>query len=713
MALDNFESLPGIIHELQDGGLQISEVNDAPVVLVLGVAEQGVTGRKVSVVRANESENQFGREGTLVRGMYEAISGGSKNTALLRINALSAILYGVGTDDQVTDPTRIETLLRDGAAADAYFVRYETPATLGPNATLGRLQIRNANGVTVYDNNPGGQLIDLGEAIVSGTFDGGTDIGALGDPEDFVSFRELAQDQVEVVAEAVGVIPGVPTAADTFDLAQSDTVAGSHVVYVDGDEISDTLWTLNVGAGVGGVDQIEIDSVTAAFVGAEAVTVDYAYDANADVNLRDGSDGLNPSRMELYEALDEAYRSLENDEIDVVIPMDAYLDDKNVVDGNTVVLSSDESLAVGRRYPVAGSNGDTLGKLYVEEFEGEFFYFWDTNNDGVAEIFPVGVGAASATTKTDGTALALTDFAEVNFAYQLANFCFSLSVNDNEVTGVIGTRGPKSFSAKDISQWVGKAPTLDTDDNVVASGSGLLGNKFMAGSVARDRGFFATFSGKLPSGADFDSNSDIIRDRNGHMIDIGKYLSVTAMPLTFFNPTDQTGFGYQATMAAFYGGFYSNLDSNSSPTNKEISGARAPFRISKTKLNSLARYHYVAIKQKEDTLRISDAATAARDDSDFTRLTTVRIIADVVDAVRAVAEPYIGEPNTASRRVALETGITRELARLQELGYIQRFEARVSATVAQQIQGNATVELLIVPAFELRKITIITSLAAQ
>jgi len=130
-------------------------------------------------------------------------------------------------------------------------------------------------------------------------------------------------------------------------------------------------------------------------------------------------------------------------------------------------------------------------------------------------------------------------------------------------------------------------------------------------------------------------------------------------------------------------------------------------------LNSLAKYKYVAIKQKENTLRISDAPTAARDDSDFQRLTTVRIIADVVDATRAVAEPYIGEPNTASRRVALETGITRELARLQELGFIQRFEARVSATVAQQIQGDATVELLIVPAFELRKITIITSLAAQ
>jgi radical SAM superfamily enzyme len=50
---------------------------------------------------------------------------------------------------------------------------------------------------------------------------------------------------------------------------------------------------------------------------------------------------------------------------------------------------------------------------------------------------------------------------------------------------------------------------------------------------------------------------------------------------------------------------------------------------------------------------------------------------------------------------------------LQELGFVQRFEAKVTATVAQQIQGDATVELVIVPAFELKKITIITSLAKQ
>jgi len=707
MALDKFESLPGIIHELQDGGLQISEASSAPSVLVLGTASKGVAGIKKQVVRAQESESEFGRQGTVVRGMYEALAGGSTNTFLLRINAKSATLLGVGTDNQLTDPTSIQTLIKDGAAADLYSVFYRTPATLGPNAVTGRLQVKNALGVLVYDNNPGSQPIDLGEVIVSGDFEGGTDIGLS---TAFVTLRDVAQDQVAVTAFAAGTM----TAAgpETFDLGHALTNPGSYIVYVDGSELANSEFSISYGTGTLGVDEITVD-LSGNLAGGEVITVSYSYDASAAYSLLDGSDGLNPSKMEMYEALAETYRSLENDEVDVVIPMNVYLDDKNIADGDTITLSSDVSLAVGNRYPVPGSLGDALGRLYIQEFEGEFFYFWDIDGDGVAEIWPVNVGLASATTGIDGETLTLEDFHEVNFAYQLAEFCFALSVNDNEVTGVIGTRAPASYSAKDISIWIGKEAVVDSEGNVLANGTGLLGNKFVAGTSTRDAGFFATESGWLSTSADFDSDPSILRDRNGHKIDIGKYISLVGMYLTFFNPTDQTGFGYQSSMAAYYGGFYSALPVASAPTNKVVNGVRAPFRVSKTKLNSLAKLKYVGIKQKENRLRISDAPTAARNDSDFTRLTTMRIVADAIDSVRSVAEPYIGEPNTALARKSLETGIIRELSRLQELGNIQRFEARVSATSDQEIQGDATVELVLVPAFELRKITIITSLAKQ
>jgi hypothetical protein len=825
MALDKFEYLPGIIHELQDGGLQISETSAAPKVLVLGTASKGVASLKKQVVRAQESENEFGKEGTLVRGMYEALAGGSSNTFLYRLNAKSATLTGVGTDDQSSSPTFIETLIKDGSAADLYSIYYRTPATLGPNFTEGRLQVENALGVLVYDNNPGGTPIDLGEVIVSGTFDAGVDIGTA---SVFVTLRDVAQEEVAVTAEATGASYGGGTAETTdftvpagaalsggeyftfsspvkdyymfctvdgvgtdplvasrtavqvdllgadsatqvatkvaaaFDGIESGVVfdgssavavvtalnlyngnttdvadgdfgitgitatdgtdngpeanialgndfvnEASLKVYIGGTEVASSFITLN---SVTNPDQF---TIAAGSILTGAVTVDYTYDADSKHELDDGSDGLNPSRMELYEALEDAYRSLENDEVDIVLPMNVFLDDKNVADGDTLALTASVENPVGRRYPVPGAAGDGLGELYIEEYEGAFYYFWDIDNDGQAEIYPAGVGSASATTGIDGTSLTAADFHEVNFAYQLANFCFSLSVNDNECTGVVGTLGPASYSAKDVSNWIGKEPTFDALGDVSADGSGLLGNKFMAGTLSRDAGFYATDDGFLPTSGDFDSDASILEDRNGHKIDIGKYISVVAMPLTFFNATDDTGFGYQASMASYYGGFYSALPVASAPTNKVVSGARAPFRVSKTKLNSLAKYKYIAIKQKENRLRISDSPTAARDDSDFTRLTTMRIIADAIDSVRAVAEPYIGEGNTALARVSLETGIVRELSQKQELGNIQRFEARVSATSTQQIQGDSTVELTIVPAFELRKITIITSLAKQ
>jgi hypothetical protein len=706
MAIDQFENLPGILADLQDGGLTISETTTGPRVLVLGTSNKGPSDRKVRVARNQESEALFGSEGSLIRGMYEARSGGATDTFLYRINTLSAILYGVGTDNQITNPTSLETLLKDGSAADLYFVRYVSPSSLGPNATIGHLKIRNALGQLVYDNNPGGLPIDTGEVIVAGKFTGGLDIGVLLDPEDFVSFRDIAADRTQVTGEVLATLyTGVAYNAEP--LANDYAVPGTLKIYIDGVEIADTSVTLNT---VPLPSEVSISAGEAFTAG--VVTADYQYDAESLYSLRDGKDGATSSKMELYEALDLAYQNLESDELDQVIPMEAFLDDMNVVDGDIIVHSTSELFPVGQRYPIPGSDGDGLGKLYKEEFEGSMYYFWDTDLDGTAEIFP-SVGLASATTKIDGSALAASDFKEVNFAYQLADFCFRITLNDNFCLGTIGTSMPASNSIKDVSLWVGKDPTLDaTTGAVIADGSGLLGNKFMAGTVTRNAGFYATFSGNLPTG-NFDTNSDIIKDFGGHKVDLGKYLSITAAPLVFFNDFDQTGFGYQANAAAYYAGFVSQLSAKSAPTNKTIAGVRAPFRLFKTKLNSLAGAKYVVTKQKEGLVKIADAPTAARPDSDYQRLTTVRIVAGALDIVRFVGDPYIGEPNTQLRRAALEESIRKELADYQKAGFVQRFDVKVLATPTQVIQGDQTVELEIVPAFELRKITVITSLAKQ
>lgn len=697
MAIDRYENLPAIISEIQDGAFKIVVTNTDPSVLVLGTAAKGVSGKPIPARKAQEAEARFGLDGTLTRGMYEAGAGGATNVYQMRIGAKSAILYGVGTDDMVIDPTSIETLLKDKDASSVYFVRYTNPITRGPNEEVGRLLVKNAVGQIVYDNNPGGQPIDLGEVMVSGDFTGGLNIGVVGNSTDFVALNAIAQDTVANTDS----FPAVAIAPASFSLSETPN-QGSVKVLVDGSEISKSNFTV-VGAVLTLTNSADADGLD--------VEVSYDYDSNVFVNLRDGSDGIELSNMELYEALDKAYSDIETEEFKQLVPMGALIDAKNVADGDLVILSSNQRLPTNQRYPIAGSKGDALGKLFKEEYEGEVFYFWDVNGDGVAEIFP-SVGAADSTHKISGEVLSAADFKEVNFAYQLANACFVIASNEYNVTGTIGTSLPASYSTKDVSLWIGKEPVLDTENGIVQNGSGLLGNKHMVGKLGYKPGFYATELGNLP-GPGAESTGGILTDRGNKPIDIGRFISVYYHPQTFLNPVDTTGFGYVSNGAAYYAGMISSLIPQSAPTNKVALGADSLVKLPKIKLDSLAKFHYVGLKQKNRVFRISDAPTAARAGSDFVRLSTVRVLDRIIDIVREVGEPYIGEPNNAQARLSLETNIRTRLLLEMKDNLMSRFEVSVSASPTQRIQGDCDIELVIVPPFEMKKIRVYTSLARE
>jgi hypothetical protein len=533
--------------------------------------------------------------------------------------------------------------------------------------------------------------------MVSGDLIGGANIGVVSDPESFVSLRAIAQDQVSASQTFAAVV----TAPATFTLSHSAN-AGSVKITLDGDEVDQNDYSV-----VGAVLTFDVP----ADADNKVVVVTYTYDGSVSLNLRDGSDGINLSNMELYEALEKAYTDVEAEEFKQYLPQGALLDAPNVADGHIAILSSDLSIPVGQRYPIADSKGDVLGKLFKEEFEGEMFYFWDVNGDGVAEIYP-SVGSASSTTSIAGETLAVGDFKEVNFAYQLANACFVASANEYNVNGVIGTSLPASMSTKDISIWIGKEPVLDEEGEIVQNGTGLLGNKHMVGRLNYKPGFFGTDIGNLPgAGAQF--SGSVLKDRGQKPVDIGRYISVYCYPQTFVNPVDETGFGYISNGASYYGGVIASLLPQSAPTNKVAQGADSLVKLPKIKLDSLAKYHYVGLKQKNRVFRISDAPTAARPGSDFRRLSTVRVLDKIIDIVREVGQPYIGEANSTQARLSLETNLRSRLLIEQKNNVMQRFEVRVSATTKQRIEGDCDVELIIVPPFEMKKIRVYTSLAKE
>jgi hypothetical protein len=442
-----------------------------------------------------------------------------------------------------------------------------------------------------------------------------------------------------------------------------------------------------------------------------------------------GTDGTSLSKMKLWECLYNAYQLLEDYTFDFVVPMGVYLDDRNTQDMTTAQVTALQTGApwasAGNTYPTANTSFDVLGKVYVENYQGKNYFWWDLNRTASADLWPVGVGSSSATVTSSGHTLATGDYHEVNFAYDLAHFCFAQSENTDECLGVIGVNPPNSLSLADVASWVGSAPVsaLSGSNQVITSnGTGLLGNKFMAGRLGDVGTGLPSFAiggvdglaggGFIAKdGSQFLDGATDLKDANAKLVDIGKYISVLGAQPILTNPARDVS--YIASGASAYAGFVSTLAPNSAPTNKVIGGVQQPFKLSLTKLDALAGSKYVMFQTKAKGIVVSDAPTAARTQSDYNRLSTVRIVKAVLDAVRSAGDPFIGESISGARMAALDTAIEQALAKLTKAGYLQRYQHQVTSTPADQVLGHANVDLILIPAFELRQINVTVSLRSS
>lgn len=443
-----------------------------------------------------------------------------------------------------------------------------------------------------------------------------------------------------------------------------------------------------------------------------------------------GTDGTNLPKTKLWENLYNAYELLEDAQMDIIVPMAAYLDDLNVQDLTTAQLST---LNTGAPWASSGNTPatpntvkDALGKVYVEKYHGKNYFWWTFHRGtATADLFPVGIGSSSATVTATGHTLVAGDYHEVNFGYDLSRFCFTHSEDNNEVLGVVGVKPPQSLSLADVAAWVGDAPVSALSGGlhvITTNGSGLLGNKFMAGRLANGGSGLPGFpidgtDGLLGGGfiayddTTFCDGGIALKDSNDKLVDLGKYISVVGAQGVISNPARDVS--YITTTSTGYAGFVSSLPANSAPTNKVVDGVRLPFRLSLTKLDALAGSKYVMYQNKAKGVVVSDAPTAARSQSDYTRLSTVRIVKAVLDAIRAAGDPFIGEPITGARLAALETAIEQALVKLTKAGFLQRYQFSVTSSPADQVLGKAFVSLVLVPAFELRQISVSVALAAQ
>ena len=304
-----------------------------------------------------------------------------------------------------------------------------------------------------------------------------------------------------------------------------------------------------------------------------------------------------------------------------------------------------------------------------------------------------------------------------SFGYQLANFCYQATKNNNTCIGAIGVNGAITSASgtptlEDVESWVTDLENYtnipEYDGTTESTGTGIPG-------LYR---FVATTTEEMPSTY---AGGDVL-DSKGNRVDIGAYISVVATLVRAVNdaavdlyPT--LGY-YNADGVASYAGLTSALPAKSAPTNKILQGVTLQTGLSLAQANRLAGSRYVTLLSKPKGVVVASAMTGAYNiseyyRSDFTRLSTVRIVHDAVNYVRETADQFIGEPNNAPQRNAMATAIDSSLKTMQEQGALRRFNFNVFASPTDQVLGKATVELVLVPAFELQTITVYVALTAE
>ena len=213
-----------------------------------------------------------------------------------------------------------------------------------------------------------------------------------------------------------------------------------------------------------------------------------------------------------------------------------------------------------------------------------------------------------------------------------------------------------------------------------------------------------------------DENGSVILDSDGNPMDLGKFISVVAGPE--IKVTDSSAGIYYGNPAIDYVALNSTLLPQSAPTNKTIVGAsKLKFSFSNAQLDSITGNRIVTFKSRTDknkktSIVAIDGVTSANPNSDYTRVTTPKVLRSTVDNIREVCEPFIGEPAVVEQRNAMSAAISKRLSLLKEKGVILDSSFQLLVTAQDQILGSARLELTIVPPQELRKITTVVGLSA-
>lgn len=185
-------------------------------------------------------------------------------------------------------------------------------------------------------------------------------------------------------------------------------------------------------------------------------------------------------------------------------------------------------------------------------------------------------------------------------------------------------------------------------------------------------------------------------------ISAGHLVNIVCAEVEVLNAPESWGF---QNGACSYAAAISRQVSWSATTGKPVFNIdRLRFNPTRSQAEALVAKGVVPIQTDfSRTARWVDGVTFSSNTSDYSRLTTVRIVFDAVKLIRRVAQSYVGETMSVERQQAFQTQISTALQGMQRVGSINNSDFRVTFSPRD---NKASVDLVITPAFELREIDI-------
>ena len=365
----------------------------------------------------------------------------------------------------------------------------------------------------------------------------------------------------------------------------------------------------------------------------------------------EGKDSLNASSKELYEALDDALEQLE------------LLPTKALVVGD---LFNVASVANGPKEEANRLEYLTKG----EDQDGYTTYEWSADKYIYRTIDPVSreEGTTTDITKSEldvnGQPIVVKEFNEVDFVHRLGMFAYNKLEDGNFLNIVVGAKGPGNRSPRALTNWIGSPPVRDLQGNIIENGTGLLGHRLMVGTTDYRGGYFATSNGFV--------DGDVLTDRTGFPVDLGKHLSIVISQVASLTSADNI-----TSAGAAYAGLVSTLTPGDSTTNMAVPNLFLVSDIKESKRQELSKAGYVVFVDKPKGLTVYSGDVATRENSDFDYISTAVAISEISKLITETTDPFIGKGLDIINLTALKTALTSKLADAQREGWMISYEFRI------------------------------------